>query len=185
MTDAPGRIVRIGTRTANGVGPPRPAGVWPVRICRDVFGKSVPVIPTLQAGAARRLLTGRKLVAVQILGKWCPGAESNHRHCDFQSHALPTELPGPLSCRVGDPCLPHRPPPIKPRPPLDRGCFRRPVTPHPATPEGPHPIPGVGQESGIVRRASGPDRRPRTEASRRGGSPLMVRGHKSDNGVQP
>lgn len=26
--------------------------------------------------------------------KWCPGAESNHRHCDFQSHALPTELPG-------------------------------------------------------------------------------------------
>ena len=26
--------------------------------------------------------------------QWCPGAESNHRHCDFQSHALPTELPG-------------------------------------------------------------------------------------------
>jgi hypothetical protein len=26
--------------------------------------------------------------------RWCPGAESNHRHCDFQSHALPTELPG-------------------------------------------------------------------------------------------
>jgi hypothetical protein len=26
--------------------------------------------------------------------KWCPGAESNHRLCDFQSHALPTELPG-------------------------------------------------------------------------------------------
>jgi hypothetical protein len=29
----------------------------------------------------------------EMLG-WCPGAESNHRHCDFQSHALPTELPG-------------------------------------------------------------------------------------------
>ena len=29
--------------------------------------------------------------------RWCPGAESNHRHCDFQSHALPTELPGRLA----------------------------------------------------------------------------------------
>src|ERR1700728_2525046 len=35
--------------------------------------------------------------------RWCPGAESNHRHCDFQSHALPTELPGrlPASRRSG------------------------------------------------------------------------------------
>jgi hypothetical protein len=30
-----------------------------------------------------------------IVGCWCPGAESNHRHADFQSAALPTELPGP------------------------------------------------------------------------------------------
>lgn len=30
-------------------------------------------------------------------GERCPGAESNHRHCDFQSHALPTELPGPIA----------------------------------------------------------------------------------------
>jgi hypothetical protein len=29
-------------------------------------------------------------------GCWCPGAESNHRHADFQSAALPTELPGQL-----------------------------------------------------------------------------------------
>ena len=29
--------------------------------------------------------------------EWCPGAESNHRHCDFQSHALPTELPGQVA----------------------------------------------------------------------------------------
>ena len=28
-----------------------------------------------------------------FLNCWCLGAESNHRHCDFQSHALPTELP--------------------------------------------------------------------------------------------
>ena len=27
---------------------------------------------------------------------WCPGPESNQRHADFQSAALPTELPGPL-----------------------------------------------------------------------------------------
>ena len=26
--------------------------------------------------------------------KWCPEAESNHRHGDFQSPALPTELSG-------------------------------------------------------------------------------------------
>jgi hypothetical protein len=26
--------------------------------------------------------------------KWCPGTESNRRHKDFQSFALPTELPG-------------------------------------------------------------------------------------------
>ena len=28
------------------------------------------------------------------LNKWCPEAESNHRHGDFQSPALPTELSG-------------------------------------------------------------------------------------------
>ena len=26
--------------------------------------------------------------------QWCPGADLNHRHADFQSAALPTELPG-------------------------------------------------------------------------------------------
>jgi hypothetical protein len=35
------------------------------------------------------------------LSLWCPGAESNHRHADFQSAALPTELPGPWQCRGG------------------------------------------------------------------------------------
>ena len=29
--------------------------------------------------------------------EWCPGADSNHRHADFQSAALPTELPGQIA----------------------------------------------------------------------------------------
>ncbi len=29
-----------------------------------------------------------------FLFKWCPDAESNHGHRDFQSLALPTELSG-------------------------------------------------------------------------------------------
>ena len=39
----------------------------------------------------------RSLYRNKIL--WCPGAGSNHRHCDFQSHALPTELPGHCPAR--------------------------------------------------------------------------------------
>ena len=33
-------------------------------------------------------------IGAQPQNEWCPGAESNHRHADFQSAALPTELPG-------------------------------------------------------------------------------------------
>jgi hypothetical protein len=35
---------------------------------------------------------------------WCPGAESNHRHADFQSAALPTELPGHPDRRASPAC---------------------------------------------------------------------------------
>ena len=39
--------------------------------------------------------------------KWCPEMESNHRHRDFQSLALPTELSGHLAERVGfEPTVP-------------------------------------------------------------------------------
>ena len=33
------------------------------------------------------------LIALVYCILWCRGAESNHRHGDFQSPALPTELP--------------------------------------------------------------------------------------------
>ena len=33
---------------------------------------------------------------------WCRGAESNHRHRDFQSLALPTELPRQIGDSDGD-----------------------------------------------------------------------------------
>ena len=36
---------------------------------------------------------GTKLLSVSDLA-WCPGTELNRRHRDFQSRALPTELPG-------------------------------------------------------------------------------------------
>jgi hypothetical protein len=33
-------------------------------------------------------------VLTYIEKTWCPGAESNHRHADFQSAALPLSYPG-------------------------------------------------------------------------------------------
>ena len=38
----------------------------------------------------------RKTQSLRVI-KWCPGADSNHRHADFQSAALPTELPGQIA----------------------------------------------------------------------------------------
>ncbi len=37
----------------------------------------------------------KKNIKLLFFIKWCPGEELNHRHSDFQSLALPTELPGP------------------------------------------------------------------------------------------
>jgi hypothetical protein len=48
-------------------------------------------VPTSANSGAATLISYH---SVAYLRGWCPGAESNHRHCDFQSHALPTELPG-------------------------------------------------------------------------------------------
>ena len=39
-------------------------------------------------------MPGNLAVSGHFLQLWWPGTESNHRHADFQSAALPTELPG-------------------------------------------------------------------------------------------
>ena len=40
-----------------------------------------------------RISHEQKIHTYQLV-KWCPGAESNHRHEDFQSTALPLSYPG-------------------------------------------------------------------------------------------
>ena len=62
--------------------------------------------------------------------KWCPGSELNHRHADFQSAALPTELPG-LSRSRGRRFL------EEPCPSVQRGLCRTPLLmPHARTAPG-------------------------------------------------
>jgi hypothetical protein len=43
---------------------------------------------------AQLKMPGNLAVSGHFLQRWWPGTESNHRHADFQSAALPTELPG-------------------------------------------------------------------------------------------
>ena len=69
------------------------------------FGRS-----GIPPGAGDRSRTNNLLITNQLLclielyqhksNDWCFGAESNHRHGDFQSPALPTELP---KQNIGDP----------------------------------------------------------------------------------
>ena len=42
--------------------------------------------------------------------EWCPEADLNHRHADFQSAALPTELSGHLGLFAKPAGLSRRPP---------------------------------------------------------------------------
>src|SRR5690606_22614849 len=51
-------------------------------------------------GRQQKARTGRAFCDFRMVStplernEWCPGTESNRRHGDFQSPALPTELPG-------------------------------------------------------------------------------------------
>jgi hypothetical protein len=97
--------------------------------------------------------------------KWCPGAESNHRHCDFQSHALPTELPGRTMSVQEAGCLAHGRRWIKPPPDREHGngVFKRFARGRAA---GLRPVPWAGLECGKRRSASGRDRLPGSAACR-------------------
>ncbi len=54
-----------------------------------------------RAGNPRRL---RSTTRWRFRKGWWPGTESNRRHGDFQSPALPTELPGPERRRIRPTC---------------------------------------------------------------------------------
>ena len=58
--------------------------------------------PSRQASGEAATKSGHRLAGAPSnarKGGWCLGADSNHRHADFQSAALPTELPRPGSGR--------------------------------------------------------------------------------------
>ena len=46
------------------------------------------------------MITEYLALLVLVKGEWCPGAELNSRHADFQSAALPTELSRHLQKRT-------------------------------------------------------------------------------------
>src|SRR6218665_1220309 len=56
-----------------------------------VYLSGVPNQPASDAPESKKPLNP---LGIKGLAFWWPGAESNHRHADFQSAALPTELPG-------------------------------------------------------------------------------------------
>ena len=58
----------------------------------QTYDKSVPLFGVVAAGGTKSPLNPLKYMEKKY--EWCPGAESNHRHEDFQSTALPLSYPG-------------------------------------------------------------------------------------------
>ena len=118
---------------------------------------------------------------------WCPGADLNHRHADFQSAALPTELPGRFAAFGGPPphlqsagrgpeegpwLIGNRPAPCRDRPSQAGGlpCQLRRHQRGPCCPKRLRGSTGSPGGRRNVRRASGRDRRRRSASSRTGGT---------------
>lgn len=72
---------------------------YPAKATRPVYSLPQAPLARIRATAAWRC----RLFPVKCKAglTWCPEAESNHRHADFQSAALPTELSGPAPKRTG------------------------------------------------------------------------------------
>ena len=107
--------------------------------------------------------------------KWCPGADSNHRHADFQSAALPTELPGQIAyprwmgfCEERDPSL------------MDIAAHKATVQPEftekfhplPALAKCDHTVPAPTDQPATHGHAALPNRRPPTKPPARSASHL-------------
>ena len=75
-------LILIGARAANLLGRAH---------CRGMAEKRKSTLPRRAGNIQQDDADG---VLMTAEGKWCPGADLNHRHADFQSAALPTELPG-------------------------------------------------------------------------------------------
>ena len=60
-------------------------------------------VSILRAAGQESEPTSRRGQRIAPLVEWCPGAESNHRHEDFQSTALPLSYPGTVSGRSSPP----------------------------------------------------------------------------------
>ncbi len=69
------------------------AAVWDLR--KNGANQALPRFGASDEARTRYLHLGKvALYQMSYTRKWCPGPESNQRHADFQSAALPTELPG-------------------------------------------------------------------------------------------